>query len=269
MPRHQRLLIRTMETLSGRGRLVARYRRFQTLADQVSGPAVWDLALDHLGARSTATDTFKAPARRPGQGLLLVANHPFGVADGVTLAWLASRLDPEFRVIANGVLRQEPALNGNILPIAFEPTREAMRHNVTTRRAAIRCLQAGGVVALFPAGSVSWAPKRGQPVRDDLWKPLAGTLIREGRADVLPIVFSGHNSPWFQAASRTALTLRLGLYLHEIRRGLDRPIAFQVKPVIPFEAIPNLPDAPLARWLQAQVIEEVSGSGIHSGSLGT
>jgi putative hemolysin len=254
MPAHQRWLIKAMETVSGRGRLITRYRQFQRASTSVFGVDLWDIALDHLGARGPSTAQFVIPKRRPGQGLLLVANHPFGVADGVTLAWIASRIDPDFKVIANGVLCREPALNGNILPIEFQPSRAASKLNVETRRQAIATLKAGGVVALFPAGSVSWSPGKGLPVRDDLWKPLVGRLVRSAAPDVLPIHFSGSNSPLFQHASRTAMTFRLGLYLYEIRKRLDCPIDFNVNDVIPFETIPELPEQALANWLRDQVI---------------
>lgn len=255
MPAPQRLLIKTMETVSGRGRLMRRYRAFQRVASSMTSPAVWDAAMDHLGARGPSTENMQLPERRPGRGLLLVANHPFGVSDGVTLAWIASQIDPNFRVIANGVLRQEPSLNPNILPIEFQPGRSATRINVDTRKQSIDTLKQGGVVALFPAGGVSWSPKRGQPVRDDYWKPLVGRLIRASGTDVLPIRFLGTNSALFQHASRTALTLRLGLYMHEVRRRLDRPIEFQLQPVIEHEQFPNLPDQTLATWLRDQILD--------------
>mgnify|MGYP002152232245 FL=1 len=255
MPAPQRFLIKTMETVSGRGRLMRRYRGFQQVANTLQSPEVWDAAMDYLGARGPSSETMVLPKRRPGRGLLLVANHPFGVADGVTLAWIASKIDPQFRVIANGVLRQEPALNPNILPIEFQPGRAATRINVETRKKSIETLKNGGVVALFPAGGVSWSPKRGVPVRDDVWKPLVGRLIRASGTDVLPIRFLGTNSALFQHASRTALTLRLGLYMHEVRRRLDQPIEFQLEPVIEHERFPDLPDQSLATWLRDQILD--------------
>ena len=266
MPGPQRLLIKTMEALTGRGRLMRRYRKFQSVSTTFQTPDVWDVAMDHLGCRGFATEHMQIPERRPGQGLLLIANHPFGVADGVTLAWIASRIDPDFRVIANGVLRQEPSLNPNILPIEFQPGRQATKLNVETRRQSIETLKNGGVVALFPAGGVSWSQKPGAPVEDDPWKPLVGRLIKASGCDVLPIRFEGANSNLFQKASRTALTLRLGLYMHEVKRRLDQPISFELLPIIEHNAIPDIPEQALANWLRNQLL---SGSGINSSSPGT
>ena len=255
-----------MEALTGRGRLMRRYRDFQSASTTFQTPGVWDVAIDHLGCRGPSTDQFTPPLRRKNKGLLLIANHPFGVADGVTLAWIASRIDPNFRVIANGVLRQEPSLNPNILPIEFQPSRQATKQNVETRRQSIQTLKSGGVVALFPAGAVSWSQQPGAPVEDDAWKPLVSRLIKASNCDVLPIRFEGANSRLFQKASRTSLSLRLGLYMHEIKRRLDQPICFELLPTIDFETIPELPDQALAHWLRNQLF---SGSGINSSSPGT
>ncbi|MAW57154.1 MAG: hypothetical protein CBB93_004830 [Oceanospirillales bacterium TMED33] len=266
MPIQQRLLIRAMEVLTGHGALTRRYRDFQSASKTAETPDVWDIAMDHLGCWGNATEQMTIPIRRKKRGLLIIANHPFGVTDGVTLAWIASRLDPDFRVIANGVLRQEPSLNPNILPIEFQPGRQATKLNVKTRQQSIQTLKSDGVVALFPAGGVSWSKKRGAPVEDDAWKPLVGRLVKASRCDVLPIRFEGSNSKLFQQASRTALTLRLGLYMYEIKRRLDQPIFFELMPIIECEQIPDISDQALADWLRNQLL---FGSGINSSSPGT
>ena len=239
-------MIKTMEALTGRGLLMRRYRAFQSASTIFQSPDVWDVAMDHLGCRGPATEHITIPDRRKSHCLLLIANHPFGVTDGVSLAWIASRLDPDFRVIANSVLRQEPSLNPNILPIEFQPGRQSTKLNVETRRQSIQTLQNGGIVALFPAGGVSWSQKRGAPVEDDTWKPLVGRIVKASGCDVLPIRFDGSNSKLFQQALRTALTLRLGLYIHEIKKRLDQPIHFELMPIIKNEHIPDIPEQALA-----------------------
>ena len=266
MPVQQRLVIKTMESLTGRGRLIQRYRSFQNASFDNQTPDVWDIALDHLGCRGPSTERLLLPRRESTRGLLLIANHPFGVTDGVTLAWIASRIDPNFRIIANGVLRQEPSLNPNILPIEFQPGRQAKKINVKTRRTSIQTLKSGGVVALFPAGSVSWSKRSDEPVEDDPWKPLVSRLIKNSGCDVLPIYFKGSNSDLFQRASRLGITLRLGLYMHEIRRQLNIPIEFNVLPVIGHECIPNFSEPEMALWLRGQL---TSGNGINSSSPDT
>lgn len=248
MPPFHRAVVRTVEKVTGRGALTERYRRYLQAGANLSGPPAWDLAVKQLGLRFQVDAT---PARqRPGRGLLLVANHPFGVVDGFVLSWIASRIDPDFQVIANGVLLQEPTLMRNLLPIDFTGTREANRINVASRRAAIERLRGGGVVGIFPAGGVSWSQRRKEPVRDDVWKPMTGKLIQASRCDVLPVRFHGRNSWPFQFASRHSQVLRLGLLLNEVRNKLDKPIDVEVGQRIDFESLPDLEPAEMTLHLR-------------------
>ncbi len=251
MPVFHRAVIRTVEKVTGRGALTERYRRYLQAAANLSGPPAWDLAVKQLGLRFEVDAT---PAcQRPGRGLLLVANHPFGVVDGFVLSWIASRIDPNFQVIANGVLLQEPTLMPNLLPIDFTGTREANRINVASRRAAIERLRHGGVVGIFPAGGVSWSQRRNEPVRDDDWKPMTGKLIQASRCDVMPVRFHGSNSWSFQFASRHSQVLRLGLLLGEVRNKLDKPIDVEISPRIDFESLPDLEPADLTLHLRQRI----------------
>ena len=255
MPLPTRVIIRAIESCTGRSELKRRYSHYQQKAQNIDGRKLWDLALDTLGLHGKSTNDFKLPERDKTKGLLIVANHPFGVIDGIVLAWIASRIDPNFRIIANGVLRQEPTLNPNILPIEFSPKKIAIKKNIESRRFSINRLKEGGVVAIFPAGAVSWSKTRNGPIEDDDWKPMVGRLINASKCDVLPVKFSGANSQLFQLASRTALSLRLGLYLRESRRCLDNPIEFKICPLLKNSELPKISDKNLAHWLRDLVIK--------------
>lgn len=251
MPPFHRAFIRTVEKVTGRGALTERYKRYLMTGADLSGPPAWDLAVKQLGIRF---DVDASPTvKRPDRGLLLVANHPFGVIDGIVLSWIASRIDPDFKVIANGVLLQEPTLMRNLLPIEFTGTREANRINVASRRAAIDHLRHGGVIGIFPAGGVSWSQRRKEPVRDDAWKPMTGKLIQASRCDVLPIQFHGENSWPFQFASRHSQVLRLSLLLNEVRNKLDKWIDVDIRQRIDFESLRDLEPIELTQHLRQRV----------------
>lgn len=149
--------------------------------------------MHHKGCRRLSTEQIEIPRRRTKQGLLLIANHPFGVTDGVALAWIASRLYTNFRAIANGVLRKGPSLNLNILSVEFQPSRQATKINVETRRQAVQMMKSGGLVALFPAGAVCWSHQRGAPVEDDARKPLVERPVKASGCDILLIRFGRSN----------------------------------------------------------------------------
>ena len=185
--------------------------------------------------------------------MIIAANHPFGVTDGVFLSWFASTFDDDFRVIAHGVLQKEPTLADNILPIDFSNKKNAMRDNVVTRKTAIQILKDGGVIAIFPAGGVAWARKKGLPVEEDDWKPMLGRLINDSKCDVLITRFGGQNSKAFQFASRIHQTFKQSLYLYEIRKSLDKPIQFKVVKYLKNETLPKLDDKSLSLFLQSKV----------------
>jgi len=251
MPRLHRAVIKTVEKVTGRGALTRRYKRYLAAGGHLSGPAAWDLAIRQLGVEFNAD--VLPQVKRADRGLLLIANHPFGVIDGFVLSWICSRIDPGFKVISNGVLLQEPSLKENLLPISFNGNREANRINVNTRRQAIEHLQQNGVVGIFPAGAVSWSQRPRAPVRDEDWKPMTGKLIQASGCDVLPIRFYGKNSLPFQIASRHSPVLRLGLLLNEVRNKLDSWIDVDVGKRIDYEALPDLEPAQLAHHLRRRM----------------
>ena len=46
--------------------------------------------------------------------VVFISNHPYGVLDGVTLTWLATRVRPDTKVLANDVLCQAPEAAANL-----------------------------------------------------------------------------------------------------------------------------------------------------------
>src|SRR5580658_6822573 len=54
-------------------------------------------------------------SRIPASGAsLLVANHPFGILEGLILVDLLEKVRPDFRIVANGILATTPALHEKV-----------------------------------------------------------------------------------------------------------------------------------------------------------
>lgn len=195
-------------------------------------------------------------ARIPREGpLVVVANHPFGVLDGIAMCAIMESARPDFLVLTNSVLMRAPEMRERMLPVDFAETREAQRTNVESRAKALEHVQGGGCVVIFPAGAVSTSPDRwgGKPAVDGPWSPFAARLVRSGRASVAPIYFPGQNSRLFQIASHIHPNLRLGLFFHEVRRRIGTPFPITIGDVTPFEALAQMDRAALLADLRARV----------------
>ncbi|MGQ0485156.1 MAG: lysophospholipid acyltransferase family protein [Hyphomicrobiales bacterium] len=236
----QRAVIQAIEKFGGRRKLKKLYVQHQKSVR--AGENFFDAAVRLL--RLKVDYDAGALAATPATGpVLFISNHPYGVLDGIALAWLATKVRPDTKVLANDVLCQAPEAAANLLPVAFAPTREARETNVKSRLAAQTWLRDGHAVGIFPGGGVSTSekPMRG-PAVDLPWAPFTAKLLRMSKATVVPVFFAGQNSRLFQLASHVSLTLRLSLVFRETARRIGSRLKVRVGRPIPFAEIAHLED---------------------------
>ncbi len=217
-PKLQQVVIQAIEKIGGQRKLKKLYVQHQKSV--AAGENFFAAALRLL--RITVEFDQVALAQTPATGpVLFISNHPYGVLDGVTLTWLATKVRPDTKVLANDVLCQAPEARDNLLPVAFAPTREARETNVRSRLEAQSWLRDGHAIGIFPGGGVSTSerPMKG-PAVDLPWAPFTAKLLRMSRATVVPVYFVGQNSRLFQLASHLSLTLRLSLVFRETARRI-------------------------------------------------
>ena len=125
--------------------------------------------------------------------LIIVANHAFGVADGVSLCSVVSNIRQDYKIITHKVLRQADAVKDKIIPIDFSPNREAMIANIAARKEAEKVLQNDGVIVIFPSGQIATKEnlKFSTKAHDGDWKQFVSKLIIKTKTPVLPSYFEG------------------------------------------------------------------------------
>jgi len=170
----------------------------------------------------------------PGAPLVIVANHPFGIGDGIAVLALAEQLGRPYRILANSDFLKVPEIRHCALPIDFSGSREAIRTNLTSRNQARRLLREGATIVVFPAGGVATAERAGGKAEELPWKTFTAWLIQQAEAAVLPVYFEGQNSPLFHLASRYSLTVRLALMVSELRNFVGAAVKVHVGAVVPF-----------------------------------
>ena len=240
-PPLKRSLIRLVEKATGQSKLKRMYidnQRFPRANETFWEAAVRRLALD---VRYDPQALAAIPKTGP---VVVVANHPYGVLDGIVISWLVSKARSDFVVLTNAVLARAPEANGFILPIDFAGTEEARRTNLASRGAARAQLDRGGVVVVFPAGAVSTAPDKFglKPAIDGRWQPFVAQLIQRSEAAVVPIWFVGQNSRLFQIASHVSYTLRVSLLFHEVKSRIGTCLPVVIGAPIPFASLAALRD---------------------------
>ena len=223
---------------------------FRALGETFFEAAVRSLELDvRYDARALAA----APRTGP---VVFVANHPYGVLDGIVTAWLVSKARPDFVVLTHIVLGRAPEAAGFILPVDFSGTAEAERTNLASRAAARAQLAKGGAVVVFPAGAISTAPDALglKPAVDGRWQSFVSQLVQRSKATVIPIWFGGQNSRLFQIASHVSATLRLSLIFHEVKARIGATLPVVIGAPIPYASIAAIRDRQaLADELRARV----------------
>ncbi len=225
-----RALIRVMENVTGRLSLIRRAAGYET--DVANGRDFWQVMVDRYGLSLQMASGSLDNIPRTGP-LILIANHPFGILDGLMMGHILSQTRGDFRILAHRVFRTAVDLERVILPVAFDETKEAVLQNLDTRRVALGYLAAGGAIGIFPGGTVSTAPKPFGRAADPVWRNFTAKMVAKSRATILPVYFDGANSRIFQIASHLHYTLRMGLLIQEFRKRVDEPVRIAIGQPIP------------------------------------
>jgi putative hemolysin len=238
--RLKRWFIRSMEGLAGRNRYAKLYNQWRLnivgKSDRIFGEM-----LDLINV-SVRVQGEWPPRHLPDTPVVIVANHPFGIGDGIAVLALAEQLGRPFRVLINNELLKVPEMAPYSLPISFEETKEALAINMQTRHEAVRLLKEGVTLIVFPAGGVATAKKGFGRAEDLPWKMFPAKLIQSAKASVIPIYFEGQNGRLFHLASKVSMTLRISLLIREFRRLSGTTISSRIGQLIAWEELSAIAD---------------------------
>lgn len=216
-----RVLIRLMENSTGRIKLIRRANGYER--DVAAGRSFWSVMAERYGLTLNVIRGSLAaiPRDRP---LILIANHPYGILDGLMMGHILSETRGDFRILAHQVFRKAEDLNRVILPINFDGTKEGAAQNIETRKEALSYLGRGGAIGIFPGGTVSASATPFSKPMDPGWRSFTARMVAKSDAVVVPVFFDGHTSRLFQIASHLHVTLRMGLLIKEFKKRVDTPV---------------------------------------------
>lgn len=235
-----RALIRVLENTTGRIRMIRRAKGYEQ--EVAAGADFWEVMTDRYGVSLEIVGGSLDNIPKDGP-LITIANHPYGILDGLMMGHILSHTRGDFRILANAVFHKAEDINRIILPVSFDETKEGLAQNLATRKAAMSYLAEGGVMGIFPGGTVSTSQKPFSRPMDPAWRTFTAKLVSKSDAAIVPIFFDGTNSRLFQLASHAHPTLRLALLINEFKRRVDEPVRVVIGEPIPrADLVPYLKD---------------------------
>ncbi len=175
-------------------------------------------------------DLLKIPKEGP---FITISNHPFGGLDGIILIKLLSKIRPDYKVMANFLLRKIVPIKDYFL--AVNPFED--RKNISSAsgiKEALRHLEEGKPLGLFPAGEVSSYKADSNNIEDKEWGQSVLKMIKKANVPVIPIYFKGSNSLLFQLLGLIHPMLRTVKLPSELLNKKNRIIRLRIgNPISP------------------------------------
>ena len=167
--------------------------------------------------------------------VVIVANHPLGALDGLSLLKLVGEIRRDVKIVANDMLLRFDALAPLFHPVD-NLSKSTHKSNVA---AIVDSLKNEEAIIVFPAGEVSRIKPNG--VRDGKWNKGFLNFAQISAAPILPIHISARNSSLFYGCSMVYKPLAGMMLAHEIFNKHEKTIRLKVGKLLPYQQLDQLP----------------------------
>lgn len=190
----------------------------------------------------------------PRNGALMVTcNHPTGIADGIVIWSVLSKVRPDLFFFANrDAIRVMPQLADMIAPVEWRPDKRSHKQNRETLAYAQEAFAAGRCGVLFPSGRL--AKRRWLSLHERPWLASGATMIRRFDLPVVPLHITARNSALFYLFDRIHPTLRDITLFHEVLNKTRQPYRINVGRPIDPAFVPS-GSAEATEFLRARTLE--------------
>ena len=167
--------------------------------------------------------------RIPKTGAFIsVSNHPFGGIDGMLLVKVLSMVRPDIKVLANFLMQKVEPVKDFILPVnPFEEHKDT-KSSITGIKYALKHLQDGFPLGVFPAGEVSSYNQISIGISDKEWQTSALKMIKKAEVPIVPVYFQGNNSRLFHLLGLIHPNLRTVRLPHELFNKKKKVIRLRI-----------------------------------------
>lgn len=218
----KRAFISTLEYMTGRLSLERAYKAVIMQYESNPDRPFFDHAIDALNIEIDYP--LNTPQDIPDDcPLIVVANHPFGILDGLLINHILHQKRKHYKILTNEVLTKAKPMLPWLIAIDDSKSSEGTRKNNRAIREAMEMLRDGQCIIIFPAGRLARPNKWGEHCTDWEWQPLVGHLVLKTKSKnhkplmILPIFFEGQNSRIFRlAALLKFFTITRSLVIYEL-----------------------------------------------------
>ncbi len=195
------------------------------------------------------TTTHKDKQKIPSEGrLIVVANHPLGGLDALSLICSINEVRQDIKILANEMLTNIEQLNELIIPVDVFSKNLKKSSLVAIHNAMVE----EKVLIIFPAGEVSRL--RSGKVMDGDWSKSTISIAKKYGAPILPVFIKAQNSYFFYIISKVNKKLSTALLPREIFKKAGERISIKIGDIIPSVAISNyMKDKLLIKLLKKHV----------------
>ena len=192
---------------------------------------------DYLAEELSIDLTLNAIDRMPKTGRLVVAaNHPTGLADGVAVWDALRRVRRDIVIFANAdAIRVNPRFDDVIIPVEWVPEKRTPAKTRETLRLAKAAFEDEKCVVIFPSGKLAQKVD-GQLVEKE-WMSSVTSLARKYKAPIQPLNVDAHNSWLYYFFCRVNGELRDITLFHELLNKKKGRFEMTFGPLISPEAL--------------------------------
>ncbi len=192
--------------------------------------------------------------RIPKNGpFITVSNHPYGGIDGMLLVKLISSVRKDYKVLANFLLQRLDPVKDFILPVNPFEDRKSVRSSIAGIKYALKHLDEGNALGIFPAGEVSSYNLHSVGISDKQWEVPVLKMIKKAEVPVVPIYFTGNNSRLFHLLGLIHPSLRTARLPSELFNKKKKPIRIRIGNPISVREQNEFKDIPrFGRFLRAK-----------------
>ena len=214
------------------------YRKARAMADAIAampGRAALDFASELLSLEVATYGLERIPR---GGRVVLIANHPTGVADGLAVYDVVKPIRPDLMFYANSdAHRIAPRFDEVLIPVEWVEEKRTRARTRLTLSMTRQAMEAERALVIFPAGRIA---RRGADgvLADPAWAPSACSIARKYAAPVVPVHLAGPWSTLFHFFDGRSKELRDITVFHELLNKRGGRYRLTAGPIIDPGALP-------------------------------